>query len=314
MDARLPASTRQAHVLRVEPAEEGLRVDRFLSRRLGLGRRAAMRLAAEVRLDGRWTDKGAVVRAGQELQIPVPAEASHTALADADLVLATQVVLVVAKPAGLPTLPSPLDRAEECLARRLALRFPELEALGKPGESGLVQRLDRWTSGLLLVARTEDATTALRRSLRAGDVVKTYLAVVQGRLSAATTVETTAGTLPCLESAPGPVSRRHASAWAPRGATSRVEPLHLGVGHTLIQVVATTGVRHQIRVHLASLGHPILGDTRYGGAALPAARPGFLLHAHRLNWPDPATGERVDVAQTVPGWWQAVVPELHQRG
>ncbi len=300
-------------MLRVEAGEEGLRVDRFLSRRLGLGRRAAMRLSEVVRLDGHRTDKGAVVRAGQELTIPEPEVASHTPLPDADLVVSTPLVLVVAKPAGLPTLPSPLHPAEDCLSRRLALRFPELARLGNRGDSGLVQRLDRWTSGLLLVARTQDAVAALRGALRAGEVVKNYLAIVQGSLAISATVETSAGTMPRLASVPGPVSRRRMATWAPRGATSRVEPLQVGALRTLIQVIATSGVRHQVRVHLASLGHPILGDTRYGGEPLPAARPGFLLHAHRLSWPDPTSGERTEISQPAPGWWQDVVPELHPR-
>ncbi len=295
--------------LEVSPAESGLRVDRFLAERLQLGRRAAARLAAAALIDGRPAQKGVALQPGQRIELPTRCP-SEIVLPDSDLLCESPTVLVLSKPRGLSTVAASRDPEGDCLARRIGLRFPEMAGLGHPGDCGLFQRLDQWTSGLLLAARTTPALETLRHALRRGKIGKSYLAVVEGRLERRMVVETPAFEMPLLDETPGPVSRKRRAAWAPRGARSTLLPVVRTGRWTLVQVLARTGVRHQVRVHLSSIGLPILGDTRYGGQSLAGMQDGFLLHAHALSWPDPESTELKTMRQLPPVLWWELLSDL----
>ena len=180
-------------------------------------------------------------------------------------------VVVVAKPAGFHSV---AGRTPQSVAEFLAARFPECQALGSP-DYGLVHRLDRDTSGLLIAARTAPAHENLRAAFRDGEAVKHYLALVSGRLDRPRTIGT-----PLADD-----SRRvkTASRFRPgRPATTEVWPLRVGSDWSLVLARMKTGVRHQIRVHLASAGHALIGDAVYGEKADKRAgdlRPGHMLHA-----------------------------------
>lgn len=290
----------------------GRRLDEFLASTLAIGRRAATRLAPRVRVNGRRAIKGQRLHAGDVVQLP--AEEGRSALAAGatlEIVRATEHVLVLAKPSGLPSV-SLRGSDDDTLAVRIAAQFPECAQLGRPGEAGLVHRLDTGTSGILLAARSPEIYAALRAQFRAHEVEKEYLALVAGRIAAPLRIAT-------------PIGQHHNTQRRMR-ALGAEPPPHRYTAHpaetevtidrafadaTLVRARTTTGVRHQIRVHLASIGHPLLNDPLYGdGNASGATHDGFLLHASCIRWRDPATGDTVTDQLALPAAWQPVLDRL----
>jgi 23S rRNA pseudouridine1911/1915/1917 synthase len=292
-----------ATTLVVPAAADGQRLDEFLAAALAVGRRTAARLAARSRVDGRQAHKGDRVRAGAAVTVPhvdvaadAPPDRAPTVLRE------TASVLVLDKPAGLPTV-ALRGAGGDSLAARLARHFPECAGVGAPGESGLVHRLDTGTSGLLLAARSAAAYRALRAGFRAHQVSKEYLALVAGRLEHPVRVDAPIGQhrgalrrVRALAT-PVPAARRYAA----RAACTDVAPEDLLPDATVVRARTATGARHQIRVHLASIGHPLLGDPLYGRAT---DDEGFLLHASRIEWIDPATGAPAIDEAPLPASWR----------
>lgn len=293
----------------VPAAAAGQRLDEFLAAALAVGRRTAVRLAARSRVDGRRGRKGDRVRAGDTVIVPL-ADVAADAPPDLapDVLRETATVLVLAKPAGLPTV-ALRGAGGDSLAARVVRRFPECAGVGAPGEAGLVHRLDTGTSGLLLAARNEDTYRALRARFRAHAIAKEYLALVAGRLEHPVRVDAPIG------QHRGSVRRVRAIAtpgaarrYAARAACTDVAPEDLLPDATVVRARTTTGARHQIRVHLASIGHPLLGDPLYGDAT--GDDEGFLLHASRIEWNDPATGAAVVDEAPLPDTWRGRLARL----
>jgi 23S rRNA pseudouridine1911/1915/1917 synthase len=302
----IPASTHVPGSTLVVPAvDAGRRLDDFLATALAVGRRAAVRLAGRARVNGRHARKGDRVREGDVVVVP-PTDAAASVASDAAPVVlrATPDVLVVDKPAGLPTV-ALRGAGGDSLAARIAARFPECATVGAPGESGLVHRLDTGTSGVLLVARTPQAYAALRADFRAHAVAKEYLALVGGRLERAVRIDAPIGqhraSLRRVRAIATPGAARR---YVARDACTEVAPERVLGDATLVRARTTTGARHQIRVHLASIGHPLLGDPLYGERDRSAGDEGFLLHASRIEWTDPATGIRALDEAPLPASWQ----------
>lgn len=203
-------------------------------------------------------------------------------------------LLVIAKPAGLVTHPTATRRTGTLVNRLLAMEVP-LSTLGGPLRPGIVHRLDAGTSGLMLVACTDEAHRALAAMLNAHAIDRRYLALARGRVEHADF------------SVDAPLGRRadkivvdHAEGRAADTAFRVRERLG---NATLLEAAPRTGRTHQIRVHLRAIGHPILGDGRYGGGgddarALGLHRP--FLHSGRIDFIHPLTGERVDLAEPLP--------------
>jgi 23S rRNA pseudouridine1911/1915/1917 synthase len=290
------------------PQHAGRRVDEVLAEALSIGRRAATRLIDRVRVNGRRTAKGQRVRAGDDVVVQA---ASVTASREIHLVLTTPDLLAVAKPAGLPSV-ALRGRETDSLAARIAARFPKCADVGRPGESGLVHRLDTGTSGLLLVARTPEAYDALRAQFRGHRVEKRYLALVEGRLRRAVSITAPIGQhrgsrrrMRAL--GPGYDAARYAA----RPAATEVMPVRCFGEATLVRATTRTGARHQVRVHLASIGHPLVNDAAYGEAELPDL-PGYLLHAEALRWDDlGGAGER-SLELPLPEHAQALLARLER--
>jgi 23S rRNA pseudouridine1911/1915/1917 synthase len=241
-----------------------------------------------------------------------PSTAGHPA---PEIVRATADVLVLAKPAGLPSV-ALLGAPGDSLAARIAAHFPECAQVGRPGEAGLVHRLDTGTSGLLLAARNQATYDALRAQFRARTVRKEYLALVSGTIQAPMRITTPIGQHRGTRRRMRAVAAESAGdRYRARPASTDVSPERVLRGATLVRAATTSGARHQIRVHLASIGHPLLADPVYGDAARkPGATQdalrGFFLHACRIEWRDPATGEDASDRLAPPGDWSDVLEEL----
>ena len=282
----------------------GERVDRVVAMLTGLPRAEIAELvgAGAVRIGGR--PVGARSRRlveGDELEVDVPERA--VAVLEPDPTVAFSVVhaddhvAVIDKPAGLVVHPG-AGNQRGTLVHGLLARFPQLRTgPGDPTRPGIVHRLDKGTSGLLAVALSTEAYVSLVAQLQAHTVDRRYTALVWGH------VESDAGMVdaPVGRSGRDPtrmsVSRRGREARTRYQVEARYdEPVPL----TLIECRLETGRTHQIRVHLAAIGHPVVGDSRYGGkrADLPAARP--FLHAGRLAFDHPGSGERLETHSPLP--------------
>lgn len=221
-----------------------------------------------------------------------------------DIIASTHDWLVVNKPVGLVTHPG-AGNWTGTLLNGLLYRFPEL---GQVPRAGIVHRLDKDTSGLMVVARTEVAQTSLVRQLQARSMGRQYLALAHGRMLASGTVDRPIGRDPRV-----PVKMSVDRPIAPKPAVTHYERQRIGeyAGSNVSQVLCRleTGRTHQIRVHLASLGHPLLGDVIYGGRLLGSvARQ--MLHAWRLSFLDPVSNEQVNIEADPPQDMQDVMQEV----
>ena len=203
-------------------------------------------------------------------------------------------LLVIAKPPGLITHPTERRRSGTLVNRLLGMDVP-LSSVGGPLRPGIVHRLDAGTSGLMVVAKTDEAHEALAAMFRRHDVDRRYLALVRGSVAHdAFAVDAALG--------------RHAArvvldATGGRPAETRFEVRERPGSLTLLEATPRTGRTHQIRVHLSSIGHPVLGDRVYGGAGDDARRLGLtrpFLHSWRIVFTHPITGERVEREEPLP--------------
>ena len=276
------------------PAEAaGERLDAFLSKAVG-SRTSAARLinAGNVTVDGAPRPKSHVVSPGERVAIaePEPEAAVQTpqvSTASFDVSYEDPYLMVIDKPAGLVVHPGK-GNWEGTLAQSLPAR-PGLE------RGGLVHRLDKDTSGLLVVALTPGVQLALQAQIKAREVRREYLTLVTGR------PESRTGTIDA------PIGRdRHARTIhsldtdTPRAARTHFEIEEALPSTSLLRVRLETGRTHQIRVHMQAIGHPVLGDSTYGGAAKYDLERQFL-HATRLAFIHPVTGEPVDQISPLPG-------------
>lgn len=295
----------------VPPSLDGERVDRVVATLTGLARAEVAKLVDDggVRIEGRpVTSRHRRVATGEWLEIRLPeAAAPERLLPDAatsivfSVVYEDEAIVVVDKPAGLVVHPG-AGHKDDTLAGGLVTRYPDLVAAaeagaGEPLRPGIVHRLDKETSGLLVVGRTPEAFRSLVAQLAERSMGRTYRALAVG----------TVGPDEGVIEAPVGRSERDPTRMAvtARGREARTryrvlqrftEPIEA----TLLEVHLDTGRTHQIRVHLAAIGHPVLGDSRYGGRrrGIEAKRP--FLHAERLRLVHPVTGVELE--------WEAPLP------
>ncbi len=298
------------------PAEAaGTRLDKFVADAFGVPRHRAMEAieAGHVRVDGRRARKGNPVQQGQLVSVRLPAPASPPE-PQPDLPL--RVVhedpdfVVVDKPSGWPT--HPLEAGEKgTLANALVARWPEC-ATAAPDvrEGGVAHRLDTPTSGLVVAARNRESWEALRAQFAARTVRKEYLALAAGAVFGPVSVDVPIGSDPGTPGRARTVPQeRMLERKSAREAHTLVEVERRFAGWTLVRCTITTGVMHQIRVHLSHLGSPVAGDDLYGGAR-PEGLHRLFLHATLLGFAHPRTGEPLVFEAQLPADLQAILDSL----
>jgi len=279
----------------VPPELGGERADRIIAVTTGLSRSLARRIIETGDAPGVGAPSTRLA-AGTEfaVRLPAPDPELQPEPIPFEVAYESPEVIVVMKSAGIAVHPG-AGRTAGTLANGLIARFPELARLGEKYRWGLVHRLDRDTSGLLMVARTPAAHQQLQAELKARRVGRTYLALAVGRFDASTgTIEAPIGRDP-----------RHPTRMAVvmdgRPARTHYRRLAEWDDVTLLEVTLETGRTHQIRVHLASIGSPLVGDRTYGGGQVTAGDPGRVwLHAAQLRFSDPDGGREVVVSAQLP--------------
>jgi 23S rRNA pseudouridine1911/1915/1917 synthase len=301
----------------VPAAQTGERLDQFL---VGIvpdhSRSQIQRLIKEglVHVEGRPARPNTAVRSGDRILVDVPELKSATPASQPlpiDIVYEDGDLVVVNKAAGMVVHPA-AGHADGTLVNALLHHIEDLSGIGGERRPGIVHRLDRGTSGLMVVAKNDATHAELTRQFHDREVEKEYLALVWGVVQAGRRIDVPIGR--------DPIHRQKMSARArrARSAVTRVTRAEHMRGVTLLQVAIATGRTHQIRVHLSAIGHPIVGDRLYGGTRrhLPGdlralkhlERP--FLHAARLVFKHPSDGRRMEFTSSLPDDLQTVLDEL----
>jgi 23S rRNA pseudouridine1911/1915/1917 synthase len=283
--------------LRTAPEDAGSRIDAFLAAPLGSRSRAQRLLeAGAVTVDGRPVLKSAklagdeTIAIDESLDTDEPADVGEGEPAGFGVAWEDEHLLVVDKPSGVVVHPARGHRSGT-LAQALAGRAAGGE---QDWRAGIVHRLDRDTSGLLVVAKSERVHRALKAQLAAREITREYAALVEGRPPARS------GTIDAPIGRDRRVRTRNSTDTdEPREARTHFELAEALPRHTLLRVRLETGRTHQIRVHLQAIGHPVAGDTEYGTAGELGLHRQFL-HAARLAFVHPVTGEPVESTSPLP--------------
>lgn len=288
----------------VQEEQIGQRLDRFLAPLLStLSRTNIQQLIAEeaVLVKGKASKPGYALRRGDTITIvrstlvlpPTNATAHELPL---DILYEDQDLLVLNKAPGMVVHPGP-GHSDDTLVNALLARYPELQGVGEDGRPGIVHRLDKDTSGLIIIARNSRTLTALMEQMQGHTIIKRYLALVEGDVAHD------------QGSIDAPIGRdtRNRQQMTVTTRDSREARTHFRVlqrftRHTLLLLQLETGRTHQIRVHLKAIGHPVVGDPVYGSGNVPK---GFtlnrqFLHAYQLQFDHPITGKLVEIEAPLP--------------
>jgi 23S rRNA pseudouridine1911/1915/1917 synthase len=285
--------------LRAREEQSGLRLDQFLRAELPAHSRAFLQKLIEagcVRLNGRASKSSQRVRAGDEITIEIPPPRPLAAQPEAiplEVLYEDDDLIVVNKPAGMVTHPAAGNFSGTLVNALLHHCQNKLAGVGGVQRPGIVHRLDKGTSGCLVAAKTDAAHQNLVAQFQARRVTKIYRAVCRGRFARpAGKIETVIGRSERHRKKMSATARRGRPAWT----EYRVLKQHADCA--LVEVTLHTGRTHQIRVHMAHIGHPLVGDAVYGKAKTGVARP--LLHAYKLGFTHPRTGKPMEFTAPMP--------------
>jgi 23S rRNA pseudouridine1911/1915/1917 synthase len=304
----------------VEPEHAGLRLDAFLTALLPeLSRSRIQKLIK----DGQVTGPGKAIRAstavqpGQTFEIDVPAATAAQPQAEEipiRIIYEDPDVAVLDKPAGMVVHPG-AGHESGTMVNALLHHVKDLSGIGGELRPGIVHRLDRGTSGVMVIAKNDKAHNELARQFEHREVEKEYVALVWGVVQAGKRIDAAIGRDPNQRQKMSTRARRA------RSAVTRVTYAHHFAGVSLLKVAIATGRTHQIRVHLSAIGHPIVGDATYGGMHRRVAddlRPVMrlerpFLHAARLAFTHPSDGRRVEFDSPLPLDLQSVLDDIQAR-
>lgn len=304
MDKTELSQTTDMQTHSIQEDEAGQRLDRFIVSILpNISRSTVQTMITEglVLLNGHASKPGYMLRIGDRVKISelrpkqLPSKAQPLDL-PLDIIYEDQDLLVVNKPTGLVVHPAP-GHAEDTLVNALVARYPSLQSVEDDLRPGIVHRLDKDTSGLIIIAKNTQTQTALLDQMKEHEIIKRYLALVEGVVS--------------LDqgSIDAPIGRnpRHRQQMAIMAAGSREAITHFRVlqrfnRHTLLLLQLETGRTHQIRVHLKAIGHPVVGDPVYGSGNV-RGNQGLkrqFLHAYQLVFKHPRTGVLLELEAPLP--------------
>ena len=304
----------------VEPDQDGARLDHFLTALLpDQSRSHVQRLIKDARVTGPVASlrPSTAVRAGQVYEVDIPPPAAATPEPEAipiRIVYEDEYLVVLDKPAGMVVHPG-AGHSGGTLVNALLHHVKDLSGIGGELRPGIVHRLDRGTSGLMVVAKSDLAHQELSRQFSDREVDKEYIALVWGLVQPGRRIDAPIGR------DPGDRQKMSTRARRARNAVTRVTFARHYKGVSLLKVAIATGRTHQIRVHLSAIGHPIVGDATYGGvhrrtgshlrSVQRLERP--FLHSARLAFTHPADGRRVEFDSPLPLDLQAVVDDIEAR-
>jgi len=284
-------------LVKAESSDRGKRLDFFLHEKLPQYSRARLQSwirEARVRVNDAAVKPSALLRGSEEIIVEPAAQPPLKATAE-DIPLASlyedESVVAIDKPAGMVVHAGAGVHAGT-VVNALLHRFSSLSTVGGDLRPGIVHRLDRFTSGVLLVAKTDTAHRALAAQFQSRTVEKIYLALVEGKLTGAGRIEKP------ITRDPRNRARMTAQLSTGRTALTDWKAIEACDGFTFLEIRIGTGRTHQIRAHMAALHHPVAGDRLYGAKVSPWNR--YFIHAHRLTFRSPATGEQVVVESPLP--------------
>ncbi len=285
----------------------GARLDKYLSQEMPeLSRTRLQKLIAGglVTVNGESAKASQILNVGDSVSVTVPPPAPTGLVPRAmplNIVFEDDDVIVIDKPAGLPVHPSP-GHADDTLVNAVLARFPNLPGIGGSVRPGIVHRLDKDTSGLMVIAKNDAAMQHIQKQFKLRTMLKRYLTLIKGNISPDEgTIEAPIGRDP---------QHRQKMAVVSDGRQSRTHYRVLQrLGEfTLLEVTPHTGRTHQIRVHLAAIGFPVVGDAAYGYKVPFLGRQ--FLHASRLGFTLPSTGEQVEFNSKLPADLQSALQHL----
>jgi 23S rRNA pseudouridine1911/1915/1917 synthase len=313
MHKRNPEVSQEKRIVSIQADEVGLRLDRYLTSVLtGISRTAAQQLIVDgtVLVNGRPGKPGYALRSGDEVQLFSPKLRNKAANVKPqslplDVVYEDKDVLVVNKAAGMVVHPAP-GHHDDTLVNALIARYPDIQRDGTDQRPGIIHRLDKDTSGLMIIARNAIAQATLAEQMKRREIVKRYLALVEG------VVALDQGSIDApIGRNPRQRQQMAITAVGSREARTHFRVLERFSRHTLLLVELETGRTHQIRVHLKAIGHPLVGDPVYGSGS--TIRGSVLkrqfLHAYQLKFTHPTTGAVMDLEAPLPDDLRAVLDQ-----
>jgi 23S rRNA pseudouridine1911/1915/1917 synthase len=290
--------------------EVGERLDKALTARLGILSRVQIQTLIRdelVTVDGRPVKASYRIEGGEVIRVKIPLPEEEQGPKPESIVLdilyEDESVAVINKPAGMVVHPA-YGHTSGTLVNAVLARWPQIAEFSEPERAGIVHRLDKDTSGAILVAKTEAALESLRAQFKTRAVTKRYLALVEGM------PDTPDGLVDAPVGRDPGQRKRMAVVRDGREAVTEYHVLETYAGFSLLEVLPRTGRTHQIRVHLAFVGHPVVGDTVYGRRKQSIKLKRHFLHAASLTFARPDTGEPVTVEAPLPVALQNILDKL----
>jgi 23S rRNA pseudouridine1911/1915/1917 synthase len=299
-------------------ALDGERVDRIVSLLADISRSVAHDLVAHggVEIDGVVETSGKIrLREGQRIsidisKIPPPQLPQADASVEIDVIYSDESIIIVNKQPGLVVHPG-AGNPDKTLVNGMLAHFPEIAGVGQPMRPGIVHRLDSGTSGLMVVARTHDTYEYLVSAMSDHDVTREYVALAWGHFDAESgVIDADIGRDP---RDPLKMAVVHNGKWA-RTHFVVEETFNEPADVSLVRCSLETGRTHQIRVHLAAVSHPVVGDATYGGAKSSLIAPRPMLHAQRLAFHHPVTNEQMSFEVPIPADMASVIAQCGRHG